>query len=137
MGGVGGRRGTAPPRSRRSGTLAGAAPLLLEERQVGGRPAPARPRRARLLGAQRVPRPRRPVARAALPGGLTTGVKVVERGSPWRTARVVGISDETARAKTIRLALDRSNPHLAGQHYVARLTAEDGYSAQRSYSIAS
>ena len=60
-------------RARRPGPAAGPAPVLLEERQVGGRPAPARPRRARLLGAQRLPRPRRPLARAALPGGLTAG----------------------------------------------------------------
>jgi ferredoxin-NADP reductase len=62
---------------------------------------------------------------------------VVDRGSPWRTARVVAVTDETPRAKTIRLALDRPNPHLAGQHYVVRLTAEDGYVASRSYSVAS
>ena len=55
-------------RARRPGPAARAAPLLLEEREVGRRAARARPRRARVLGAQRLPRPRRPVARAALPG---------------------------------------------------------------------
>ncbi|HEY7106762.1 MAG TPA: ferredoxin reductase [Acidimicrobiia bacterium] len=55
----------------------------------------------------------------------------------WRVARVVAIRDETPRAKTIRLALDEPAPHRAGQHYVVRLTAEDGYTASRSYSVAS
>ena len=57
-----------PRRARRPGPPARAPPLLLEERQVGRGAARARPRRAGLLGAQRLPRPRRPVARAALPG---------------------------------------------------------------------
>jgi ferredoxin-NADP reductase len=57
--------------------------------------------------------------------------------SPWRTARVADIRDETANAKTFRLALPSPVRHLAGQHYVVRLTAPDGYTASRSYSIAS
>jgi ferredoxin-NADP reductase len=57
--------------------------------------------------------------------------------SPWRTVRVVSIRDETPRAKTFRFALDEAVSHRAGQHYVVRLTAEDGYTASRSYSIAS
>jgi ferredoxin-NADP reductase len=56
---------------------------------------------------------------------------------PWRTARVVAIRDETPRAKTIRLAFGEPVAHAAGQHYVVRLTAEDGYTASRSYSVAS
>ena len=44
---------------------------------------------------------------------------------------------ETARAKTFRLRLGEPSVHLAGQHYVIRLTAPDGYTAARSYSIAS
>lgn len=55
----------------------------------------------------------------------------------WQTATVVRITDETHRAKTFRLRLERPTPHLAGQHYVIRLTAPDGYTASRSYSIAS
>jgi ferredoxin-NADP reductase len=50
---------------------------------------------------------------------------------------VVSITDETSRAKTFRLRLDEAQPHLAGQHYVIRLSAPDGYTAMRSYSIAS
>ena len=56
---------------------------------------------------------------------------------PWQTARVVAIRRETARAKTFRLALPGPSLHRAGQHYVVRLTAPDGYTASRSYSVAS
>ena len=56
---------------------------------------------------------------------------------PWQTARVVAIRAETARAKTFRLALAGPSGHRAGQHYVVRLTAPDGYTASRSYSVAS
>jgi ferredoxin-NADP reductase len=50
---------------------------------------------------------------------------------------VVEIRPETARACTLRLSLPDPRPHLAGPHYVVRLTAPDGYQAARSYSIAS
>ncbi|HZP28973.1 MAG TPA: ferredoxin reductase [Acidimicrobiia bacterium] len=59
------------------------------------------------------------------------------RRSPWRTATVVAIRDETPTAKTFRLALPEPSSHRAGQHYVLRLTAPDGYTASRSYSVAS
>ncbi|HJV09843.1 MAG TPA: FAD-binding oxidoreductase [Acidimicrobiales bacterium] len=55
----------------------------------------------------------------------------------WQTATVVSVADETSRAKTFRLRLEAPQPHLAGQHYVVRLTAPDGYTASRSYSVAS
>ena len=55
----------------------------------------------------------------------------------WRNATVVAIRRETARAKTFRFELEEPSTHLAGQHYVLRLTAPDGYTAARSYSIAS
>jgi len=57
--------------------------------------------------------------------------------SPWYQATVVAIHDETPRAKTFRLQLPTPSDHLAGQHVVVRLTAPDGYTAQRSYSVAS
>ena len=93
-------------RARRPGPAARAAPLLLEEREVG-RPGlrAARPRRARLLGAQRLPRPRRPLARAALPGRLSREHATVGR-TPWQTRH--GRRDprrDRRRAKTFRLAL--------------------------------
>jgi ferredoxin-NADP reductase len=49
----------------------------------------------------------------------------------------VGIRRETPTVKTLRLALAQPSAHLAGQHYVVRLTAPDGYTAQRSYSVGS
>lgn len=55
----------------------------------------------------------------------------------WQVATVTQIRDETARARSYRLALPMWMPHLPGQHYDVRLTAPDGYQAQRSYSIAS
>jgi ferredoxin-NADP reductase len=50
---------------------------------------------------------------------------------------VLAIRDETTTAKTFRLGLDEPTGHRAGQHYVVRLTAPDGYTASRSYSVAS
>jgi ferredoxin-NADP reductase len=61
----------------------------------------------------------------------------VVRPTAWQVARVVAVRPETARAKTFRLALTEPQRHVAGQHYVVRLTAPDGYTAQRSYSVAS
>jgi ferredoxin-NADP reductase len=56
--------------------------------------------------------------------------------TPWQTATVVEIRTENPTAKTFRLKLAEPSPRLAGQHYVLRLTAPDGYRAQRSYSVA-
>jgi ferredoxin-NADP reductase len=66
----------------------------------------------------------------------TPAPRVAARMS-WQPAQVVDIRAETARAKTFRLALPGPSPHRAGQHYVLRLTAPDGYTASRSYSVAS
>lgn len=55
---------------------------------------------------------------------------------PWQTARVIAIRDEAPRVKSFRLDLGAPTGHRAGQHYVLRLTAPDGYTAQRSYSVA-
>jgi ferredoxin-NADP reductase len=68
----------------------------------------------------------------ATPGGTTH-----RRTLRWQSARVLAVRDETPRARTLRLALPEPRPHLAGQHYVLRLTAPDGYTASRSYSVAS
>jgi ferredoxin-NADP reductase len=56
---------------------------------------------------------------------------------PWQTARVTGIRRETPTAKTFTLTLPQPCSFWAGQYFVVRLTAPDGYRAQRSYSIAS
>src|SRR5271167_3832652 len=66
------------------------------------------------------------MAGAALPGRLT-----------WQLGTVVELTDETARAKSIVLELPDWPGHRAGQHIDIRLTAEDGYQAERSYSIGS
>jgi ferredoxin-NADP reductase len=55
----------------------------------------------------------------------------------WRTATVAELVDETPRARTLVLDVPGWPGHAAGQHLDVRLTAEDGYQAQRSYSIAS
>jgi ferredoxin-NADP reductase len=55
----------------------------------------------------------------------------------WQIASVANIKPETANVKTFTLKLPAWMRHRAGQHYDIRLTAEDGYQTQRSYSIAS
>ena len=55
----------------------------------------------------------------------------------WRVGEVVAVRDETATARTITLEIPDWPGHVAGQHVDVRLTASDGYSAVRSYSIAS
>jgi ferredoxin-NADP reductase len=55
----------------------------------------------------------------------------------WQLGTVIEIRQETPRAKSLILDLPDWTTHLAGQHVDVRLTAEDGYQAQRSYSIAS
>ena len=55
----------------------------------------------------------------------------------WRQATVAGVRRETATASTIALLVPGWPGHEAGQHLDLRLTAEDGYTATRSYSIAS
>ncbi len=55
----------------------------------------------------------------------------------WQLGEVVSTQGETARTKSIRLSLPNWKGHRAGQHVDVRLTAEDGYQAERSYSIAS
>ena len=55
----------------------------------------------------------------------------------WQIATVKNVKPETPKVKSFTLALPNWSPHKAGQHYDIRLTAPDGYQAQRSYSIAS
>ena len=55
----------------------------------------------------------------------------------WRVGTVVALEDETDTARTIRFEVPDWPGHTAGQHVDVRLTAADGYSAVRSYSIAS
>jgi ferredoxin-NADP reductase len=55
----------------------------------------------------------------------------------WQIASIRDVKPETAQVKSFTLTLPDWMRHRAGQHYDIRLTAEDGYQAQRSYSIAS
>jgi ferredoxin-NADP reductase len=64
------------------------------------------------------------------------GTAVLERVT-WRVGKVVAVHDETATARTLALAVRDWPGQTAGQHVDVRLTAPDGYSAVRSYSIAS
>ena len=84
-------------------------------------------RQTRLLGKSRLPYLWGSVAGAALFG----------RRVMWRVGTVVALHDETATARTITLEVSDWPGHVAGQHVDVRLTASDGYSAVRSYSIAS
>ena len=67
------------------------------------------------------------------------GLTPVEVRAPgrWQIATVASIKQQTPMVKSFRLDLPMWLPHLPGQHYDVRLTAPDGYQAQRSYSIAS
>ena len=62
---------------------------------------------------------------------------VQPRRTFWRLAEVIEIVPETPRTKSLVLEVTGWEGHKAGQHVDVRLTAEDGYQAQRSYSIAS
>jgi ferredoxin-NADP reductase len=55
----------------------------------------------------------------------------------WRRAKVRQVVVETSRVKSLLLDVTGWPGHLPGQHVDVRLTGEDGYQAQRSYSIAS
>ncbi|MBM9466195.1 FAD-binding oxidoreductase [Nakamurella leprariae] len=55
----------------------------------------------------------------------------------WRTATVALVDHPTPRTVRLRLDVPDRVDHLPGQHYVVRLTAPDGYTAQRSYSVSS
>src|ERR1700729_3515794 len=66
------------------------------------------------------------MARTAIPGRLS-----------WQLGRVLELTDETERVKDIMLELPAWRGPRAGQHVDVRLPAQDGYQAQRSYSIAS
>jgi ferredoxin-NADP reductase len=69
------------------------------------------------------------MARAAVPGGLRAR-------RAWRAARLVERRPETATAATLVLGVPGWPGHEAGQHLDVRLTADDGYQAARSYSLA-
>jgi ferredoxin-NADP reductase len=61
----------------------------------------------------------------------------VRRRLSWQIATVADVVDETPRVRTLALDVPEWDGHDAGQHLDVRLTADDGYRAERSYSIAS
>ncbi|MFE6171978.1 ferredoxin reductase [Streptomyces sp. NPDC056464] len=70
------------------------------------------------------------MARAAVSGRLKAPLT-------WQAARLAGLRDETPSARTLAFDVPGWSGHLAGQHVDVRLTAEDGYSTERSYSLTS
>jgi ferredoxin-NADP reductase len=66
-----------------------------------------------------------------------TEMASIPRKLAWRIGEVVETSPDTARTKSLLLQIPGWEGNRAGQHVDVRLTAEDGYQAQRSYSIAS
>jgi ferredoxin-NADP reductase len=70
---------------------------------------------------------------------MTLPGRTLSTSSPirWQLGDVVELVEETPNVKTIALDVPEWSGHRAGQHVDVRLTAEDGYQAQRSYSIAS
>ncbi|WP_037679818.1 ferredoxin reductase [Streptomyces griseus] len=75
-----------------------------------------------------------PPTRFAVPGRIAVSEQTA---GAWQTATLTEIRRETPRAATFRFAVPGWAGHLPGQHLMLRLTAEDGYVAQRHYSLAS
>ncbi|MEU6546118.1 ferredoxin reductase [Streptomyces sp. NPDC046859] len=75
-----------------------------------------------------------PPTRFAVPGRIAVDDRAA---SVWQTATITAVRPETPRVATFRLAVPAWPGHLPGQHLMVRLRAQDGYVAQRHYSIAS
>ncbi|WP_435228467.1 ferredoxin reductase [Streptomyces sp. Tue6028] len=75
-----------------------------------------------------------PPTRFAVPGRIAVSESAA---AAWQTATLTEIRRETAHASTFRFAVPNWAGHLPGQHLLLRLTAGDGYVAQRHYSLAS
>jgi ferredoxin-NADP reductase len=67
---------------------------------------------------------------------VSSATRATERIIAWRPAEIREVIRETPSAATLVLGVDGWPGHRAGQHLDVRLTADDGYTAQRSYSIA-
>lgn len=78
-----------------------------------------------------------PGANSATPVTEAAPAAAAPRRLVWSRAELVAVRDDTPRVRSLTLAVPDWPGHLAGQHVDVRLTAEDGYQAQRSYSIAS
>jgi ferredoxin-NADP reductase len=77
-----------------------------------------------------------PAGSLMTPGGAVPAFAPAPTGR-WTTATVREVTHPTAHAGILRLDVHDRIDHLPGQHYVVRLRAPDGYTAQRSYSVAS
>jgi ferredoxin-NADP reductase len=75
-----------------------------------------------------------PPTRFAVPGRIAVSNRAA---ATWQTATLTEIRRETPGAATFRFAVPEWEGHLPGQHLMLRLTAQDGYVAQRHYSLAS
>ncbi|WNZ14818.1 ferredoxin reductase [Streptomyces sp. 11x1] len=75
-----------------------------------------------------------PPTRFAVPGRIAVSNREAAR---WQTATLTEIRRETPAVSTFRFAVPGWAGHLPGQHLMLRLTAGDGYTAQRHYSLAS
>src|SRR5215475_13123493 len=75
--------------------------------------------------------------RGRLGGQSASPARPLRQTLSWQVATVTDVSTETASVRTIELEAAEWAGHRAGQHLDVRLTAEDGYRAERSYSIAS
>lgn len=75
-----------------------------------------------------------PTTRFAVPGRIAVSNRAA---AVWQTATLTEIRRETPWAATFRFAVPAWQGHLPGQHLMLRLTAQDGYTAQRHYSLAS
>ncbi|WP_053659986.1 ferredoxin reductase [Streptomyces sp. MMG1121] len=75
-----------------------------------------------------------PATRFAVPGRIAVSEQAAAR---WQTATLTELRRETPHTATFRLAVPDWAGHLPGQHLLLRLTAPDGYTAQRHYSLAS
>ncbi|MFJ5263253.1 ferredoxin reductase [Streptomyces sp. NPDC088387] len=80
------------------------------------------------------PAPFTPPTRFAVPGRVPVGN---DTAGTWQSATLTEIRRETPHAATYRFAVPAWAGHVPGQHLMLRLTAEDGYTAQRHYSLAS
>ncbi|WP_233550153.1 FAD-binding oxidoreductase, partial [Clavibacter lycopersici] len=72
-----------------------------------------------------------------MPGSVPVPAVPASVGGEWRTATIAAIEHPTPTTVLLRFDVPDRIPHLPGQHCVVRLRAEDGYTAQRSYSILS
>src|SRR5262245_52307920 len=100
---------------------------------MGARLQTRRGEQSRILGVAWLSQLRRPLEGTAIRGRL----RGMAQRLKWQRGKVLAIRQETLKVKSLIFEVPDWTTHLAGQHVDVRLIAEDGYQAQRSYSIAS